>query len=58
MRLEAWTVLISTRQLGPAGVDPGPTGEPGSEHLDEVNLFTRRIPTGLWRVPAPERFER
>ena len=56
--LEAWTVLILTRQLGPAGVDPGYIGEPGSEHLDEVNLFTRSIPTGLWRVPAPERFER
>ncbi|MEE2993757.1 MAG: hypothetical protein VX603_11350 [Gemmatimonadota bacterium] len=58
MGLEAWTVLILTRQLGPAGVDPGSIGEPGSEYLDEVNLFTGSIPTGLWRVPAPERFER
>lgn len=56
--LEAWTVLILTRQLGPAGVDPGSIVEPGSEYLDEVNLFTGSIPTGLWRVPAPERFER
>ena len=56
--LEAWTVLTLTRQLGPAGVDPGSIGEPGSEHFDEVNLFTRSITAGLWRVPAPERFER
>lgn len=55
---ESWSVILSTRQLGPAGIDPGLIREPGSEQLDEVNLFTRNIPTGLWRVPAPERFER
>jgi len=55
---ESWSVILSTRQLGPAGIAPGLIREPGSDQLGDVDLFTRNIPTGLWRVPAPERFGR
>jgi hypothetical protein len=56
--VEAWEVDTFINQLSPAGVDPETIAEPGADRLTEVDRLTRDTPSGVWRTPTPERFQR
>ncbi|MBT5871802.1 MAG: hypothetical protein HOH43_00175 [Candidatus Latescibacteria bacterium] len=54
---ESWSVRMVDGQIAPATADPGQIGEPGSDRLELIDQLTRELPAGIWRVPAPSRFE-
>ncbi len=54
---ESWSVRMADLQVGPSTVAPGLIEEPGADRLRMVDQLTQKIPAGVWRVPAPSRFE-
>ncbi len=54
---EAWSVDTVDGQIAPATTNPGLIREPGTDRLPAVDALTSAIPAGVWRVPAPSRFE-
>lgn len=55
--VESWSVRMEDGQIAPATADPSQIGEPGSDRLELIDQLTHELPAGIWRVPAPSRFE-